>query len=258
MDLRSLLKISSLWAYNPVLPQNEAVIKTATTEQSVAISQLMQDNLWVMPKMEKLERMATVKNDDRSCQMPTLAAQTSKQQITLSPGETLPIAAFNGETYIITRVPSKKQLTPIFAMKINLAKVLITSLITLSFGTAIAQVAQVNDPSISAFDGSYERHNVRGIKKGKSYIVPSAELTIYKDGGTYKMNYSGRCYNKEVPIEVLKKMDKSIVIRVKFSNTYVECEDVDLELNLVVVNGEAGLARANEELIEFKKISSKN
>ena len=146
-------------------------------------------------------------------------------------------------------------------MKINLARALITSVIAVTLGTAMAQVAQenrANDPSNGAFDGSYERNNFRGISKGRSYIVSSAQLTINKDSGTYKMNNSGRCYSKEVPIEVLKKTDKSMSIRIKFTNTYVECEDVDLELNLLVVNGEVGLARANEELIEFKKISSKN
>ena len=142
-------------------------------------------------------------------------------------------------------------------MKINLAKVLITSLIALSFGTAIAQVAQANDPSNGAFDGSYERNNVRGMFQGQSYILPSAELTIYKDGGTFKMNNSERCYNKEVPIEVLKKTDKFIAIRLKFSNTYVECRDVNRVLKLAVVNGEVGLANPNAELLEFKKLAVK-
>ena len=144
-------------------------------------------------------------------------------------------------------------------MKINLAKVLITSLVALSFGTAIAQVAQANqanDPSNGAFDGSYERHNVRGMYRGKSIVLPSAELTINKDGGTYKRNNSDRCFNKEVPIEVLKKTDKFIVIRLKFSNIDVECTDADQVLHLAVINGEAGLTRNDVEQLEYKKISS--
>ena len=146
-------------------------------------------------------------------------------------------------------------------MKINLAKVLITSLIAFSFGSALAQADtsnKANDSSNGAFDGSYERHNVRGMFQGQSVVLSSVELTIYKDGGTFEMNNSGRCYNKRVPIEVLKKTDKLIVIRVKFSNTYIECNDVNLVLKLAVVNGEAGLSRPNEEQLEFKKISSKN
>ena len=146
-------------------------------------------------------------------------------------------------------------------MKINLAKVLITSLIAFSFGSALAQADtanKANDPSNGAFDGRYERHNVRGMFQGQSVVLASVELTIYKDGGTYKMNNSERCYNKEVPIEVLKKTDKFIAIRIKYSNTYVECNDVNLVLKLAVVNGESGLARPNAEQLEFKKISSKN
>ena len=145
-------------------------------------------------------------------------------------------------------------------MKIILAKVLITSLIALSFGTATAtaQVAQANDPTIGVFDGSYERHNVRGMYRGKSIVLPSVELTINKDGGTYKRNNSDRCFNKEVPIEVLKKTDKFIVIRLKFSNIDVECTDADQVLHLAVINGEAGLTRNDVEQLEYKKIRSKN
>ena len=87
--------------------KNEIVTKASTTEQSVVISQPIKDDLLIVLKMEELERMDTVKNDDCSYQMPTIAVQTSRQQITLRTGETLLIPAFDGETYTITRVASK-------------------------------------------------------------------------------------------------------------------------------------------------------
>ena len=146
-------------------------------------------------------------------------------------------------------------------MQINLAKVLITSLIAFTLGTALSQVDQANhadDPSYGAFDGSYERNNVLGINRGSNIILNSAKLTINKDSGTHKVNNSGRCYNKEVPIEVIKKTNESMVIRLKFTNTYVDCPDEYLEFNLVVVNGVVGLARAHSKVLEFEKVDIKN
>ena len=146
-------------------------------------------------------------------------------------------------------------------MKINLAKVLITSLLAFTLGTALSQVDQANhadDPTYGAFDGSYERNNVLGINRGSNIILNSAKLTINKDSGTHKVNNSGRCYNKEVPIEVIKKTNESIVIRLKFTNTYVDCIDEYLEFNLVVVNGVVGLARAHSKVLEFEKKDIKN
>lgn len=87
--------------------KNEVMTKTSTTEQPVVISQPMQDDLLIGLKIEELEHMNTVKNDDCSSQIPTIDVQTSRQQITLRSGETLPIPAFDGETYIITRIASK-------------------------------------------------------------------------------------------------------------------------------------------------------
>ena len=93
------------------------------------------------------------------------------------------------------------------------------------------------------------------MRDGKPYPFHDADLTISRDGGTFKyINSVGLCATGEVPLEVLKIENGTIQLLVKKSAISASCKDNQINLYFASEGGVLGLVFEGATKVAFKKI----